>query len=404
MSTRYDLRNNTRVTRKDKTEAAYRAMIDGYLHCGEDSIFFYWKGRVALYALLKAMGVGPGDEVIVQGFTCIVVPNAIIYLGATPIYADIDTDTYNLNMKSLRSKISEKTKVIICQNTFGLSSNLEEISLITKDCTERYGHTVYSIEDCTHGFGGKYKGKPNGISCDASFFSTQWSKPFSTGLGGFCAVHNETIKQALVEINGELLQPGFLEQAELKLMYSIRKLLVNDVTYWPMVRLYRWMSRHNIVLGSSSGEETSGIKMPKEYFKAQSAVQFSKGIRSLKKLEKLNRLRRNNALAYTDYLKSRNKHYVSHELFADHIFIRYPLLVNDRTRFREEAERKKIILGEWFEAPIYPTSGDLSEWKLDTEQLPNAMYVCEHIVNLPTETKDPGKVISFLKEHDDLVI
>ena len=61
-------------------EAQYRKEINSYLKCGEDNIYFYWKGRVALYALLKAMGVGPGDEVIVQGYTCVVVANSIIYL------------------------------------------------------------------------------------------------------------------------------------------------------------------------------------------------------------------------------------------------------------------------------------------------------------------------------------
>ena len=132
----------------DKYEMQYRKDINNYLKCGEDNIYFYWKGRVALYALLKAMGVGPGDEVIVQGYTCVVVANSIIYLGAKPVYVDIDLSTYNMNIEQMKEKITDKTKVIICQNTYGLSSNLEVLEQIAKE------KGISTLEDCTHGFGG----------------------------------------------------------------------------------------------------------------------------------------------------------------------------------------------------------------------------------------------------------
>lgn len=385
-------------------EKEYRSAINEYLHCGDENIFFYWKGRVALFALLKAMGVGLGDEVLVQGYTCVVVANAIIYLGAKPIYADIDLETYNINLQSLKEKLSERTKVIICQNTYGLSSNLEEIMMIAADATKRFNHPIYTIEDCTHGFGGQYHGKSNGLSCDASFFSTQWSKPYTTGVGGFCAVHNSVIREKLLEVNHELVTPRFKETAELKLMYFIRQYVINDITYWPMIRLYRWMSRHNLVVGSSSGEEVSGIEMPKDFFKEQSSVQFKKGLKSLKKLDSINRQRRKLAEKYTEFLHSKGKTFVCEKLFDDHIFIRYPLLVNDREKFREEAEKAKIILGEWFEAPVYPAYAPLSLWCVDPAELPNAMYACEHMVNLPTEEKNVERVIEFLNDHISMII
>ncbi len=387
-----------------KYEQEYRYEISKWLSCSENDIFFYWKGRVALYALLKAMGVSDGDEVIVQGYTCVVVANAIMYLGATPIYADIDIDTFNMNMNSLKSKISEKTKVIICQNTYGLSSNLETISAIAKETSEKYGHPVYTLEDCTHGFGGMYHGKPNGTSCDASFFSTQWSKPYTTGVGGFCVVHKDTLKDRLKQLESEKIIPSFKEVLQLKLMYFVRTYIINDFTYWPMIRLYRWLSRHNLVVGSSSGEEVTGIHMPEGFFKAQSSVQFKKGLKSLKKLKQVNELRKKNAMAYTDYLESIDKNHVNRNLFDDHIFIRYPLLVNDRAKFREEAEKENIILGEWFEDPIYPAYDSLTIWKVNTDELPKAMHVCEHVVNLPTDEKNVNKTIAFLNSHKDFIL
>ena len=388
----------------NKVEQDYRQELSQWLSCKDKDIFFYWKGRIALYALLKSMDVCMGDEVVVQGYTCVVVPNAIMYLGATPVYADIDVNTFNMNMDSLKSRITERTKVIICQNTYGLSSNLETIAAIAKEAAAKFDHPVYTLEDCTHGFGGTYHGRPNGTSCDASFFSTQWSKPYTTGVGGFCVVHNEVLKDAMRKMEAEKMTPSFKEVAQLKLMYFIRTYVINDITYWPMIRLYRWLSRHNLVVGSSSGEEVAGINMPTDFFKAQSAVQFKKGLKSLAKLPAVNELRKKNAAAYTDYLASIGKNHVDKSLFNDHIFIRYPLLVNDRETFREEAEKAYIILGEWFEGPIYPAFDSLETWKVNTKELPNAMYVCEHIVNLLTDETDVKKVIDFLSKHQKYIL
>ncbi len=165
----------------------YKKALASILKCSEHNVFLYWKGRVALYAILKSLDLSEGDEVILPAFTCVVVPNAIIYAGLKPVYVDISPKTLNMDISLVKDAITDKTKVILCQNTFGLSSNIEEIILIAKK------FNLITIEDCTHGFGGTYKGKPNGSFCDAAFFSSQWNKPFSTGIGGFLLVNNEKI-------------------------------------------------------------------------------------------------------------------------------------------------------------------------------------------------------------------
>ncbi len=75
-------------------ENTYKKAIASVLGCSSDNIFLYWKGRVALYAALKAMGVKEGDEIILPAFTCVVVPNSIIYLGAKPVYVDINPQQF----------------------------------------------------------------------------------------------------------------------------------------------------------------------------------------------------------------------------------------------------------------------------------------------------------------------
>ena len=79
------------------------------------SWFYFWKGRVALFCLLKSLNLNKQDEVILPGLTCVVVPNAIIYAGLKPVYVDINTDTYNLDVNLIEQKITKRTKAIIIQ-------------------------------------------------------------------------------------------------------------------------------------------------------------------------------------------------------------------------------------------------------------------------------------------------
>ena len=74
----------------------FKFKISNYLEFVSQNIFLFWKGRVALYAILKAIGIEEGDEIILPAFTCVVAVNPIIYLKAKPVYVDIDPKTYNI--------------------------------------------------------------------------------------------------------------------------------------------------------------------------------------------------------------------------------------------------------------------------------------------------------------------
>ena len=375
----------------------FKHNITPYL-ANNENIFFYWKGRVALYAILKAMNVGRGDEVILPAFTCVVVPNAILYCGAKPVYVDVDSRTFNINVGKIEEKITSKTKAILCQNTFGLSPDLDAIATLAAK------HGVYTIEDCTHGFGGTYKKRPNGTSCDASFFSTQWNKPFSTGLGGFSLINNPALRTKVKALEEEKVPPSTKELVSLRLQTLARKFMLNDFLYWKAVRLYRWLARHNLVLGSSSGQEITSCIMPDSFFKGMSDFQAREGVRSLKDFDALNGLRKRNARAYTDFLKQHGKTYVSEELFADHLFLKYPIRVNCRDDFMDLAEQQCIPLGDWFLSPIHPVKDGFDAWALNVDEYPVARIVSSQIVNLPTDTKDVEKVIEFLGKKLEFVL
>jgi len=371
----------------------YKQQISSFLHCSPEQIFLYWKGRVALYAVLKAMGIKEGDEVIIPAFTCVVVPNAIIYLKAKPIYVDINSETYNADVTKIENSITNKTKVIICQNTFGLSSNVEKINEIAKL------HNLYTIEDCTHGFGGFYNGKPNGSYCDAAFYSTQWNKPFSTGIGGFLVVNNQSLLEKVNSLEKEKVKPGFIDQFYLLSLLTFHKLMLNDYTYWSFMKLYRVLSKYNLVIGSNRGEELSGTEMPENYFKDISIVQVKAGTDQLKHINRINSLRKKNAASYTAFLKKNNKIYVDDSLFDNHLFLKYPIQVKDRDRFIEKAEKNRIKLGDWFLSPIHPVKENYEQWNLNPEMFPCANNISKYIVNLPTDVDDTTRVFNFLEEN-----
>ncbi|NBV41291.1 DegT/DnrJ/EryC1/StrS aminotransferase family protein, partial [bacterium] len=250
-------------------QAEFESVLKPFL--GRYSSFhFFWKGRVALYAFLRAMGIGPGDEVILPAYTCVVVPSAILYTGATPVYVDINPDTYCCDPEAIERSITPRTKAILVQNTYGLSWKVDEIAQMGSD------RNIVTIEDCTHGFGGMYDGVPNGSRCDASFFSSQWNKPFSTGLGGYLQVNRAEFTEKMAAI--EVSNPGRIQELELAVQLALKKRLLTDKTYWKLRSIYRLLSRFNILRGSSQGSELSRLEMPVDFLQGMTDIQFKSGI------------------------------------------------------------------------------------------------------------------------------
>ncbi|MGI0148096.1 MAG: DegT/DnrJ/EryC1/StrS family aminotransferase, partial [Thermoplasmata archaeon] len=126
----------------------------------------FWKGRVALYAILRTLEIGHEDEVILPAFTCVVVPNAVRFAGATPVYADIVPGGYNLDPAGVERAVTPRTRAIIVQHTFGIPADLDPLLEIAR----RHGLAV--IEDCAHSLGSEYRERGVGTFGLAAFFSS----------------------------------------------------------------------------------------------------------------------------------------------------------------------------------------------------------------------------------------
>ncbi len=126
---------------KGKEAQELRTTLAQHFHA---EVTLFASGREALLALFQSLNIGKGDEVIIQSYTCIVVPNAITASGATPIYADIDPDTLNLTPETVERVISNRTKAVICQHTFGIPADTERL----RELCDQYELPL--IEDCAH--------------------------------------------------------------------------------------------------------------------------------------------------------------------------------------------------------------------------------------------------------------
>lgn len=152
-------------------------------------------GTDALHLALRALDIGPGDEVISTAFTFVATTEAIGIVGATPVFADIDNDTFNIDPKKIEDLITPKTKAIIPVHLYGQPCDMDAIMDIAKR------HNLYVIEDACQAIGALYKGKMVGSIGDVGCFSFYPTKNLGAmGDGGLLTTNSEAIKDRVIAL------------------------------------------------------------------------------------------------------------------------------------------------------------------------------------------------------------
>lgn len=149
-------------------------------------------GTAALHMACYAAGIKEGDEVIVSSMTFAASANAVLYCGGTPVFADIDPLTYNIDPEEIEKKITNKTKAIIPVDFSGQSVDMDRI----KEIADKHGLII--IEDAAHALGSEYKGKKVGSHADMVVFSFHPVKPITTAEGGIVTTNNEDLYKKMM--------------------------------------------------------------------------------------------------------------------------------------------------------------------------------------------------------------
>jgi dTDP-4-amino-4,6-dideoxygalactose transaminase len=377
----------------DRPSQTLRSKIEAFF--GGGRCFLLAKGRTGLYVGLRALGLPPGSVVLMPGYTCMVVPSAVQFAGLTPAYVDIDPATYNLDPKRLDA-VGDVAAIIV-QHTYGIPCDMAAL--------ERWAGArgIPIIEDCCHTFGTTVDGRLCGTFGSFAFLSGQWSKPFSTGLGGMLLV-NDAAAAARAErlIEEQARVPTPCKNAVLGLQILAHRWLVRPSTAGRITEWYRALNRWGLVVGSSSSEELMGV-MPADYLTVMAPCQIRRGICEMGRIEENIRHRRQLTGFYHRELPRIGFAPLACQGVEQWPLLRYPVRVRNKDEVLRQAIKKGLEIGSWFEIPLHPAGMRMEDFGYREGMCPLAESACREVINLPThlnvDQATAEGTLEFLRKH-----
>ena len=368
-------------------------------------LFLFDSGRSSLYFLLKTLGVGAGDEVVVPAFTCLAVANPVHWVGATPVYVDADINTFNIDLDLLESRITRNTKAIVVQHTFGKPVDMDRLHKLLRR------KRIVVIEDCAHALGGSYKGQKLGTIGDAAFFGFGIDKSISGVRGGAALLDLEKLHTKGINIDAARLNRTYavVPHHPKKLTWTS---LLNPIIWAMASRLYftgyksltlgrlmvRMLYKLRIIGNVVAVDENAGDKpswMPAKMSPALAIL----ANHQLTKLDAMSEHRSEIARIYSDDLGFE----FDEENEVHHKFSMLVSGPEERDLLYEYIKNKAhVIIGDWLRRPLYSkwSSTDVYEaLSFDPDEYPIAMEIGETIINLPTVNISPQAAKMLVEEY-----
>ncbi len=359
------------------------------------SSFHFSKGRVALRAVLRAMNIGAGDEVIIPAFTCLALPLPILAVGAVPVYADISAETFNVELGGIEKLVSPRTRAVILQHTYGIPVDAEPI---VEWARPRH---LYVIEDCCHALASTFRGKRVGTFGDAAFYSYEWGKPLVLGSGGTAVVRDERLRKTLASIHERAVPPSKPQTLFLWLQRRVHGAVLTPSRFWRLRSVFRFLSRFRFVVRTFTPEEKAGRMAQADtrmagFLKARLE-------RKLDDVESDVRMRRRIVHCYKEGLMRIGGHGHQAASGQDIVYLRYPVVVKDKPAVLQRARERQVEVGDWFESPVHPLNE--AQWLFVNYvkgRCPVAERISSHVITLPIYDKvtdaEIDRTLAFLAE------
>ena len=286
-------------------------------------------GTDALVLALKSMGIGEGDEVITTPFTFFATAETISAVGATPVFVDVDKETFNIDVTKIEEKITSKTKAIMPVHIFGQSADMDEINEIAKK------HNLYVIEDACQAVGGKYKGRKIGTLGDVACFSFFPTKNLGcAGDGGMIVTDNDEI--AIIARALRTHGSGENGQKAYNLLNNIEEEIktaegAKDTVYNPL-KYYNYLIGYNTRLDA-----------------IQAAILSVK----LKEIDSWNAKRREIVELYNEALQNSDLVTPVARDYNDHVYHMYILQSENREEVLTKLKEAGIATGVYYPVPLH---------------------------------------------------
>lgn len=339
--------------------------------------FTFASGREGLLALLKAMNVQEGDEIIIQGYTCVVLPNAIHAAGAIPIYVDIEKETLNLDVNAVKRAITPRTRAIMCQHTFGIPADTLHLRSL---CDE---HELLLIEDCAHYIpettGGSEKVGRHG---DVILLSFGRDKAISGISGGAIVSRTMSISDQLHSLYHDIGHVSFWTIFAL-LQYPFIYLVSRPFFGLMIGKALLVISRKLGLLVPILTEEEKEGQMPATMHRMPNAL-ASIVLKQWQKLKAINDHRR---IITGIYLEFAQKYHwpIIRSASASFALQKLPMFIYNAKGIREQLKKQSIHLDDgWAGCVICPESVDMKSTDYQWGDDPRAEEVCLQILSLPT--------------------
>jgi len=340
-----------------------------------DAITFN-SGRESLLALLKAMKLQPDEEVIVQGYTCVVVPNAIHAAGMKTVYVDIEKDTLNLDPDAVEAAITPKTRVVMCQHTFGIPADAKRLREI---CNR---HSLFLIEDCAHILPDAKGPTEIGHLGDAMLLSFGRDKAISGVSGGGLIVRDTHIANQLRAMQQDARPIGLFQifaYLQYPLLYSLAKPVYD-----------RGLGKAILVLASKLKLLIPILTRLEKKGEMGQTLHRMPGACAALALQQLNTLE-----AINDHRRMLTDFYLTHGFEAGWPTVdalsgsfplqKFPLFTVGAEKIRRALKKHNIHLYDgWTGCVVCPDTVSNADAGYEDGQDPQAESACQQILSLPT--------------------
>jgi len=338
--------------------------------------FLFASGREALLALFRALELQPGDEIIIQGYTCVVLPNAIHEAGGVPIFADIDQQTLNMDPLHVESLVTARTRGIVCQHTFGIPADTKKLRSL---CDQ---HGIALIEDCAHII--PDAAGPDDIAERGDFiiFSFGRDKALSGITGGALLSKHQYVSDLILNDSDETTDLS-LRRIGAYLCYPIVYGLSRPFIGIGFGKLVLTLARSiGLLVPIVEEEEKRGYMEPQFHHMPNACAYLV--LRQWKRLNEINAYRR---MLTQEYIRQADKYAwsVPSAVHRDLPLQKFPILVENASAIREALKRNNIHLDDgWTDCTVCPPSVDPNATPYPIGNTPNAKNVAKRILSLPT--------------------